>query len=361
MAAVSTPVGALVRRLAPAVIEILGANPSAMTLDGTRTYLVGSGKSRILIDTGSGLAAWKLALASVLEEERCEISKCLMTHHHADHVGGAGDVADLGSSVFHKLPSEAEDATMVWPEAAGELQPLRNGDEFAVDGACVQVLATPGHTADSVSFLASGSVLMGSGEGNDPCGGVAAFVGDCVLGKGTSVISDLASFESSLELLIAAKPDVLYCGHGPEISGTVVDQHGGTVSRALVTLQELLQHRKTRVEQIMGVLSATGAPDSGLTARQVAEAVYRDAGMHHVFENPALVRAAAHQTLVSLRYLEHRGRVVRGGLKAAESARAVDGACSATPSAAGELAAMQEGGVRAKDLAQAEEQMWCPI
>ncbi|KAJ9051365.1 Beta-lactamase-like protein 2 [Entomophthora muscae] len=69
-----------VTKLSSRVIRILGLNPGSFTLQGTNTYLVGTGKQRMLIDTGDGREEYLNLLASVLEEQNVAIYKILITH-----------------------------------------------------------------------------------------------------------------------------------------------------------------------------------------------------------------------------------------------------------------------------------------
>src|SRR6266851_331021 len=84
-------------RLSPRVATVLGHNPGPFTGPGTNTYLVGTGKTPILLDTGIGKPKWNELLPRGLAElcggERFE--RVVVTHAHQDHLGGMKDVTGL--------------------------------------------------------------------------------------------------------------------------------------------------------------------------------------------------------------------------------------------------------------------------
>src|SRR5690606_24725695 len=81
---------------------VLAANASAMTLDGTRTYIVGR-KRAVVIDPGPDDPAHLDAVVGQLEEaERVDI---VVTHHHRDHAGGA---VALASRLAGRLGSASQ-------------------------------------------------------------------------------------------------------------------------------------------------------------------------------------------------------------------------------------------------------------
>ena len=61
-------------KLSGLVYRVLGCNPGHMTLQGTNTYILGSGAERILIDTGElNKPQYCQNLDSVLRDESCSI------------------------------------------------------------------------------------------------------------------------------------------------------------------------------------------------------------------------------------------------------------------------------------------------
>ncbi|OTA37316.1 hypothetical protein BTJ68_03047 [Hortaea werneckii EXF-2000] len=193
----------LIQRLSPRVLRLLGDNPSKFTLQGSNTYLVGSGPRRFLIDTGEGgRKAWTEALEKVLRDEGITgIEAVLLTHWHPDHVGGVGDVRGVCGRVFGKGDGGGGgggggggDEVRVFknqsrPGKEGE-RGIEDGQVFrtAEGSTTLRAFYCPGHAVDHMAF-----VLEEEG---------AVFTGDNVLGHGTAVFEDLAAYMRSLEGMV---------------------------------------------------------------------------------------------------------------------------------------------------------------
>jgi glyoxylase-like metal-dependent hydrolase (beta-lactamase superfamily II)/8-oxo-dGTP pyrophosphatase MutT (NUDIX family) len=226
-----------VRSVTPSASVILAENPSPMTLEGTNTWLLrGPGAQSIIVIDPGPLDETHLRLVS----EQGPVAQILLTHRHLDHAEGARRLAELTHA-----PVRALDPTLVLG-AEG----LAEGDVVAAAGLELRVLATPGHTSDSLCFLLDDAVLTG----------------DTILGRGTTVIDHpdgrLGDYLDSLRRLAELPPGVAVLpGHGPELADA------GTVAR------EYLAHRSQRLDQVRAALATLG-PDA--TARQVVELVYAD-------------------------------------------------------------------------------------
>ncbi|KAF4773092.1 metallo-beta-lactamase superfamily protein [Colletotrichum scovillei] len=206
-----------VERLSPACIRILGGNPGKFTLQGTNTYLVGTGSRRILIDTGEGKPSWIAAVKSILEQEKATVEKVLITHWHHDHTGGIQQLLELSpsSEVFKNQPEQGQ-------------SDISDGQKFSVDGVSLTAVFTPGHTVDHMAFVL---------EEED-----AMFTADNVLGQGTAVFEDLTVYLNSLERMQSLFKGRAYPGHGP-----VIDNGPSKI-------QDYINHRKAREEQVIRTL-----------------------------------------------------------------------------------------------------------
>lgn len=146
-----------ISRLSERVIRVLGQNPGAFTLQGTNTYVVGTGASRILIDSGEGIAEYLPVLQKALADNKVEqITDILITHHHYDHVGGIEAVEQLFPSVIvRKMVFDEETTCCKQPNPIKpfKYELLSDGEVITTEGATLRVLHTPGHTPDHLMFF----------------------------------------------------------------------------------------------------------------------------------------------------------------------------------------------------------------
>ncbi|KAL2024765.1 hypothetical protein VTK56DRAFT_5586 [Thermocarpiscus australiensis] len=283
-----------VERLSAACVRILGGNPGKFTLQGTNTYLLGTGPKRLLIDTGEGKPSWIAALKRVLEQEKASIDSAIITHWHHDHTGGIPQLREAWPDikVYKHQPAEPEQLD------------IADGQAFRVEGASLRAAHTPGHTADHV-------VLVWEEED-------AMFTGDNVLGQGTAVFEDLGTYMASLEVMKRLFRGRAYPGHGPVLPdgpGTVAEYIRHRQQREAQVLQTLRCDRSRDRNQRQG-LGVGGAvtdgqgdddddddDDDAWTVMELVRSIYRDVP-------ESLHPAAAGGVAQILRKLQREGRVV---------------------------------------------------
>ncbi|TFD07099.1 MULTISPECIES: MBL fold metallo-hydrolase [unclassified Cryobacterium] len=245
-------------RTSPLTRSLLAPNAGPMTLDGTNSYLIGAPDSSgiVVVDPGP-LDEGHLAVLAAAGR----VELVLITHRHADHTAASVRFAELTGA-----PVRAFDAAFC---VNGD--PLSNGELLAVAGTSIRVLATPGHTDDSVCLY-----LPGDGEAG------SILTGDTILGRGTSIIDDsLADYLASLETLRALG------------SATVLPAHGPVLPDLAAICTVYLAHRHERLDQVRAALGELG---STATVAQVTDLVY--------VQTDAAVRFAAEASVTAqLAYL----------------------------------------------------------
>lgn len=244
-------------------------NPGPMTLDGTRSAVLRApgASSCVVVDPGPDDEAHLRALA-----EAGPVELILITHRHADHTAGSPRLRELtGAPVRAVDPAHCHGGT-----------PLRDGERIEAAGVRVDVLATPGHTADSVSFVVTG-------PGEEP----VVLTGDTVLGRGTTVIAEpdgsLADYLASLDVL-----------EGVGAGRRAVPAHGPALDDLGATVRAYRAHRLQRLAQVRGALGELGVDAGSADADAVVDRVYADV-------DPSVRPAARQSVAAQLAYLRARG------------------------------------------------------
>ena len=243
---------------------VLAPNPSLMTLDGTNTWVIAEpgSSAAVVVDPGPEDEGH---LRRVLDAARAggrHVAQIVLTHGHLDHSAGAARFAELSGAPVGAL----DPGLRLGTEGCGP------GDVITAGGCELRVVATPGHTADSLSLLlaADGGLLTG----------------DTVLGRGTTVIASdgsLGDYLRTLDELRSLADDaglrVLLPGHGPVLS----DPAG--------VLDYYIAHRRERLDQVRAALAA-----GARTPAEVVAIVYADV-------DKALWPAAGQSVRAQLDYL----------------------------------------------------------
>ena len=256
---------------------VLAPNASPMTLDGTNTWVLREpgGSRSVVVDPGPPDAAHLDAVRAVAGD----VAVVLLTHHHLDHSEAARELAEsVGCGVraldpAHRLGGEG----------------LGGGDVVAVGDLELHVVATPGHTADSLSFVLPAER--------------AVLTGDTVLGRGTTVVAHpdgkLGAYLDSLDRLRDLAED--------QQVQTVWPGHGPVLDDALAVLDHYIAHRHERLDQVRAAvtqLQSGGVADAAGLPRQIVEIVYADV-------DPVLWGAAELSVRAQLDHLGRGGQTGR--------------------------------------------------
>ncbi len=217
----------------------------------------------------------------------------IVTHHHYDHAGGADRLREatgariamhpeeerLLSETLKRPSRDRSPQTLFLRREVAKItidQPLADGDLLPVGRLSLRIILTPGHSGGHLSVLFEQQGVL--------------FSGDNVLGLGTTAIppppdGDMGQYVASLKRMLTLNARLICPGHGP------------LVHQPERKLQELIEHRQEREEQVLALLR-----EGKRTPQEMVRAIYPEL-------DPRLERMAAGQVLSHLCKLRDEGRV----------------------------------------------------
>ncbi|MFB6555559.1 MBL fold metallo-hydrolase [Streptomyces sp. NPDC056405] len=226
-------------------VNVLAPNASAMTLDGTNTWILAEPDSdlAVVVDPGPLDDIHLRHVVDTAERAGQRVALTLLTHGHPDHAEGAARFAELTRTNVRAL----DPALRLGGEG------LAAGDVIEVGGLELRVVPTPGHTADSLCFHLPADQ--------------AVLTGDTILGRGTTMVAHpdgrLGDYLDSLRRLRSLTVD--------DGVHTVLPGHGPVLEDAQGAVEYYLAHRAHRLAQV-----ETAVEDGYGTPGEVVAHVYAD-------------------------------------------------------------------------------------
>ncbi|WP_426322149.1 MBL fold metallo-hydrolase [Microbacterium sp. E-13] len=259
------------------VTRVRASNPGPMTLDGTNSLVIRAPghDGVVVVDPGPEEPEHLERLAGY-----APVELILVTHHHRDHTEGIGTlVAMTGAPVRAWDPAFSRDAA-----------PLGDGERLDVAGTRIRVVATPGHTRDSISLHLPDDAALGRSPLDSPRAGGTMVTGDTILGRGTTVIvhpdGAVGPYLDSLDTLEGFGAIPALPAHGPMLPDLAA------------ICRHYRGHRQLRLDQMRDVLRSLGAApaDDPALVDVVVDHVYGEI-------DPEVRFAAVASTRAQLEYL----------------------------------------------------------
>lgn len=201
-------------------------------------WLIHDGINAAIVDPGDAGP-----VLDVLRERKLTLTAILLTHHHADHVGGVP-----GLLAQYRVPVYGPHN----PSIAGITQPMAEGNRFTVPGLGLEmtVLEVPGHTLDHIAYVAAETGWLFCGD--------TLFAGGCGrLFEGTP-----AQMVASLAKL-SALPDetAVYCAHEYTLSNLKfareVDPENKVLLTRIAAEQKKREQNQATVPTFVGLEKST--------------------------------------------------------------------------------------------------------
>jgi glyoxylase-like metal-dependent hydrolase (beta-lactamase superfamily II) len=224
-------------QISQSVRAVLVPDENPMHPDFTCIYLVGGkGQQSLTIDSGEAIDRYQWFLRGYLAAvEKAEIGVATITHHHADHSGNLKWAKQFLKADI-TIPSNGR--PLLKGRIPAKVDTVKDGDVMELDGGVrLQVMATPGHSVDSLCYYLEEEGVL--------------FTGDTLLGSSTTTVGDLASYRRSLKRLLELPNLKVIC-----------PGHGKIVNDPRERLGMYVKHRDMREQQILNVLDGGGAVSS---------------------------------------------------------------------------------------------------